>query len=116
MINRAAIILRYKQPAIDLINAADPVQDNPGITLDVVNEDRTVYLITEEHADDPDVLEVWIRLNVEALFEDELLGWYQDDTLWPENLDYELFQSWFDVECHTVIIDTSEMEIVDDEA
>jgi len=27
-----------------------------------------------------------------------------------------LFQSWFDVECHTVIIDTSEMEIVDDEA
>ena len=116
MINRAALILKYKQPAIDWINAADPVKDKPHLTVEEVNEDRTVYLINDEHADDPGVLEVWIRLNVEALFEDELLGWYVDESLWPKNLDYELFLLWFDVECHTVIIDTDDNEIIDDEA
>jgi hypothetical protein len=116
MINRAALILKYKQPAVDWINATDPVKGKPSLTVEEVNEDRTVYLIQDEQADDPDVLEVWLRLNVEALFEDEISGWYQDDSLWPKNLNYKLFQSWFDVECHTVIIDTGENEIIDDEA
>ena len=45
MINRAALILKYKTPAIKWINEADPYQDDPGITNEFVNSDRTVYLI-----------------------------------------------------------------------
>ncbi len=116
MINRAALILKYKPPAVAWINEADPYDDNPGITLEDVNEDRTVYLISDENADDPDVLESWIKLNVETLLESELMGWYQDESLWPKPLDYKLFQSWFELECHTVLIDTDESEIIDDEA
>ncbi len=44
------------------------------------------------------------------------MGWYQDESLWPKPLDYKLFQSWFEFECHTVLVDTDESEIIDDEA
>ena len=93
MINRAALILKYKQPAVDWINEVDPVKGSAKLTREEVNEDRTVYLISDDHADDPDVLEVWIRLNVEALLVDELNGWYQDESLWPKQLDYKLFEN-----------------------
>ena len=34
---------------------------------------------------------------------------------WPGRLTYELFQRWFDVEVHSMIVDTVGGEIVDDE-
>ena len=48
MINRAAVILKYKAPFIQWVNDADPYKDNPGITLESENKDCTVYLILEE--------------------------------------------------------------------
>ena len=45
MINRSAIILKYKPPAVSWINEADPIEEHPGITIEDVNEDRTIYLI-----------------------------------------------------------------------
>ena len=42
MINRAAIILKYKAPAVRWINEADPYNADPGITAKNVNSDRTV--------------------------------------------------------------------------
>lgn len=115
MINRSSITLKYKQPAVKWINEADPYNDNPGITLESVNEDRTVYLIREEDADTPDDLKEWIKLNHEALFERELDGWYSDESLWPKKLTLSLFYKWFEVECNTVIIDTVDYDIVDEE-
>ncbi len=116
MINRSAIILKYKPPAVSWINEADPIEEHPGITIEDVNEDRTIYLIDDENAEDPDILEVWLRMNVEVMFENELLAWYQDESLWPKHIDYELFESWFDVECHSIVVDTVGTEIIDDEA
>jgi len=49
MLNRAAIFLKLKQPAIDWINEADPV-DSPRVSLESANEDRTVYLVSDEVA------------------------------------------------------------------
>ncbi len=107
MINRSAVILKYKDPAVKWINEADPYDDDPGITAASVNTDRTVYLVREEDADGPDALkEEWVSLNYEALFENELEGWYTDESLWPQDRTLDLFYKWFDVECHTVIIDT----------
>ena len=60
MINRAAVILKYKAPFIQWVNDADPYKDNPGITLESENKDCTVYLILE---DDAENLEEWISLN-----------------------------------------------------
>ena len=112
MINRAAVILKYKAPFIQWVNDADPYKDNPGITLERENKDCTVYLILE---DDAENLEEWISFNFEQLFESEIEDWYTDESLWPKNRNRKLFDEWFDVECHSVLIDTVDGKIIDDE-
>jgi hypothetical protein len=114
MVNRAALFLRYKPPAVVWINDADPYDRDPGSTVESVNEERTVYLISGEDADTADTLSRWVKENYLALFENELEGWYVDETLWPKNRDFETFNEWFSVECHTVLIDTVGGEIFDD--
>lgn len=61
MLNRSALILRYKEPAVRWINEADPNPDGLEITLEDVNEERTVYLIDAEVADTPEQLRKWSR-------------------------------------------------------
>ena len=114
MINRAAVILKYKPPAVKWINDADPYNDDPGISIASVNEERTVYLIHEEQAGTPGELEKWLKLNFRVLFETELESWYTDPELWPTDISYALFKKWFAIECHTVIEDTVGEPIVDE--
>lgn len=115
MINRAAVILKYKEPAVIWINDADPYNDNPGISLESVNEENTVYLIRDQDADSSVILKEWLNLNYKTLFESELEEWYTDENLWPKKRDLELFHEWFEIQCHTVIIDTVRGPIEDDE-
>ena len=116
MINRAAVILRCKDPAVAWINAADPCARDRVISLEAANEERTVYLISDEDADTGSTLEQWIRRNYRQLFESELEGWYTDPTPWPEDRSFYRFREWFDVECHTVLVDTVGDVICDDDA
>jgi hypothetical protein len=115
MINRTAVILKCKEPAVQWINDADPYHDDPQISLESANQERTVYLISDHDADDDKALARWIKLNCGNLFEAELEGWYTDESLWPQNRTFKLFQDWFEVECHTVIEDTVGMPIEDDD-
>lgn len=115
MVNRAALILRYKEPAIQWINDADPSPKKHQVTAAAVNEERTVYLIPEEAADDRESLNRWIKANVKPLFENELESWYTDPAMWPKNRSLATFRKWFEIECNSVIIDTVGQEIVDEE-
>lgn len=112
MINRAALLLHYKAPFVKWINEADPYNDEAEITAEDANQDKTVYLIDSLEAEN---LEEWIELNHEVLFESELEGWSNDESLWPQNRDLDLFYQWFDVQCHTVLIDAGIVPIADDE-
>ncbi len=114
MINRAAIILRYKEPAIKWINEADSDDNSSIVSLKDVNDDRTIYLIKDEDADTPMLVKRWIKLNFRMLFENELWGWYTDEALWPPKLTYKLFNEWFEFECYTCIEDTVGTSIVDE--
>ena len=112
MINRAVLIVRYKQPFVDWINEADP---NPThtITLDDANEDTTAYLVDVE---DQDEFEKWLKRNAVVLFEEELNNWYTDPILWPMIRSAALFKKWCSLELHTVVYDTGGPPIEDDEA
>jgi hypothetical protein len=112
MVNRAAVLLKCKEPFIRWVNESDPYDNNPGLTLKNVNEDRTVYLIRD---DDAENLDKWISLNFKVLFESELEGWYTDESLWPSKISKKVFNEWFEVECHTVLVDTVGDIITDDE-
>ena len=53
MPNGAALIVRYKQPFVDWINAADPSPTSHTLTLAEVNQEHTVYLVGFEDEDEP---------------------------------------------------------------
>ena len=114
MINRAAVILKYREPAVRWINEADPSNDDAGVVIESANEEATVYLISDEDADDPAAVNRWIERNFEELFGSELNSWCTDPELWPQDRTIQLFRSWFDIECHTTIVDTVGGEIYDD--
>lgn len=80
VLDRAALILRYKQPFVDWINAADPSPTSHTVTLAEVNQEHTVYLVEIE---DEDELTRWIARHHEELFEQELNGWYGPGAVAP---------------------------------
>ncbi len=112
MINRAAVIVRLKEPFVSWINEVDPLDNRSKITIAEANEDRTVYLIDDAEAE---FVDEWIDLNFGQIFESELEDWYADPALWPKDRDKNLFRKWCGVECHTVIVDTVGSEITESE-
>jgi hypothetical protein len=111
MLNRSAVILRYKQPFVDWINSADPYPKNK-VTLAEVNEENNIYLIEIE---DQGELEKWLGLNYEILFEKELHGWYTDTALWPQDRSLALLKTWCSFELHTMVFDTGRSPLENDE-
>lgn len=111
MLNRAVLILRFKQPFVDWINAADP---NPThvVTLADVGDESTAYLVDVEDEQD---FEKWFERNGAGLFEEELNSWYTDPDLWPRDRSAAQFKRLCTFELHTVVRDTGGPAILDDE-
>lgn len=112
MINRSAIVVRYKEPFIQWINEVNPHPDEDEITSEEANTDATVYLITPADAAN---IEHWIELNYESLLEEELEDWYADPEVWPKNIDQEMFEKWLEIEVHSIVQDTVGGTIHEDE-
>jgi hypothetical protein len=91
VLNRSALILRYKQPFVDWINAVDPSPNSHTLTLADVNQEQTVYLIEVE---DEKGLAKWLLRNHRQLFEEELNGWYTDPKLWPRDRSLKVLKGW----------------------
>ncbi|MEX0833670.1 MAG: hypothetical protein WD276_07355 [Actinomycetota bacterium] len=108
----ADTLLRYQQPFVDWKNAVDPSPESGVLSLDEVNEEHTVYLVEVE---DEDELASWLAINYKVLFENELEGWYTDPALWPHDRSLELLKRWCSFELHTVVEDTGESVVEDDE-
>ena len=111
MLNRAALILRYKQPFVDWINAVDPSPTHT-LSLAEVNEERTVYLVEVE---DEEELAGWLARHHQELFEEELNGWYTDSALWPRDRSLKVLRQWCSFELHSVVVDTGSSALEDDE-
>lgn len=111
MLNRAALLTRYKRPFVDWINAVDPSPSSDPLTLADVDRERTVYLVEVE---DEDELAEWLANNHEELFEQELHGWYTDPALWPRDRSLKRLEEWCLLELHTVVEDTGNSALEDD--
>jgi len=115
MLNRAAILVRYREPAVRWINEADPDPDGMTFTLEDVNRERTVYLVSDAHVQTDVDIRRWVQDNFGTLWESELEQWYTDEALWPSKRTLKRFDEWFEVECHTMVFDTSDEPLIDDE-
>lgn len=115
VVNRCALILRYRESAVCWINEAYPNPSECPITLEQANEERTVYLISDSAGDNSRTLERWLRRHYARLFEMELNDWYTDPSLWPSERSYARFRQWFAPKLHTVVVDLGKGAIYDDE-
>ncbi len=111
-VNRGAIVLKPKELFLNWVNSTD--DEGVVLTLGEISRDCTAYLTPE--IEDDDELREFLEQNYDLLFEQELVGWVQDEVLWPATHDLPTFLEWFDVEFHSMVLDIAEGElaVVDD--
>ena len=110
-INRTVVMLDPKQPFLDWLNSVDP--DEQELTIEDLREDNEVFLIPQFN-DVSDSVK-WVEKRWNFLFEHMLMGWIDDETLWPQDRTLALFLEWFDIETYTMARDlTDEPLLVED--
>jgi hypothetical protein len=106
-INRGVIILRAKPPFLEwLRNLPDPAKT---VTLEDLHQDTTAYLIADSEVEDFDR---WLRRNYGIMFQEQLWGWWTDETHWPAKRDFRTFKARFDVEVHSMVFDLAITTII----
>lgn len=111
MLNRDLLIIRYKQPFVDWVNAADPYPNGHTITLEDANQDSPSYLIHEYASE---TFEHWLHECYQPLFGNILGDWYEDPALWPQDRTLQLFEAWCDFEVHSMVLDYVDGPLLDD--
>jgi len=102
MINRAAVVLKPKRPYLDWTKQ----DDGTGIAESVfqsMHDEPTVYLLPE--CEDPDSEKHVLAEYWPALFEAMLEGWLRDESMWPRNRTFQMFEEWFEIQLSYVVRD-----------
>jgi hypothetical protein len=118
-LNRAVVVLRYKQPYVDWIRTAGP---NPlaDYSLAEANDDGEIFLIPSfDSAVDPvdgteDAVK-WVEKRWKMFFEHILEAWIVDESTWPQKRTLKMFREWFDVEYRSMVWDMGNEPFVIDE-
>ena len=106
-VDRSVAVIKPKQPFVDWLNQ---VPDNDmELSLDSLRADCTVIMIPE--FDEPEEGVSDVDDLAEKLFEMELSTWYEDPAVWPQDRSLKVFWEWFDVEIHSMVIDTLEGDL-----
>ena len=106
MINRSALVVRPAQPFLDWAASLD----ESGIIPNTDGE-QTVYLLPE--FDNEQGTERFLKKVYANIFENELMAWHTEESDWPQNRNYNLFQKWFTLEWHSVVEDLGDNAIED---
>lgn len=117
-LNRALVVLRYKQPYIDWVRTAGefPIE----LTLEEANDDSEAFLVPSyDSSIDPvdgteDAIN-WVEKRWRMLFEHVLMSWTEDKNKWPKKRTLKMFREWFDVEYRSMVWDMgNEPLMIDD--
>lgn len=104
-VNRSAAIVVPKQAFWKWAKETFPEEElssNPEL-------EKNIYLVTI--MDEDSEFDEWLKKNYEHLFENELYERFEDESDWPDDLNYELFMEWFDVQFYSMVYDTKMSEI-----
>jgi len=107
-VNRSAIVVKPKQPFLDWLHAAD--HTSLELTLFNLTREPTIYLMPECDTDQ-EVAEV-LRELCEEIFEEQLAGWYTDESTWPRDRSFDVFCLWFDFQHHSMLFDLCDEPLI----
>lgn len=111
-VDRSVAVIKAKKPFLDWLNAQP--DNDLDIGLDSLRADSTVLLIPE--FEEPEEGVAYIDEIYEQLFKMELASWYEDEDVWPKDRSLKAFWEWFDVEIHSMVIDTVDADIMNSPA
>lgn len=107
-LNRSAIVVKPKQPFLDWLHVADPTSHD--LTLQEVVQEPTIYLIPECDTD-AEINETLCEL-CEKIFIEQLEGWFNHATTWPEDRSFDVFCRCFDVQHHFMLVDLCDEPLI----
>ena len=107
-VNRALVVLRYKQPYIDWVKSAGefPME----MTLEEANDDSEAFLVPAydcqmDPIDGTDDAIKWVEKRWRMFFEHILMSWIGDESEWPKKRTLKMFREWFSVEYKSLVWD-----------
>jgi hypothetical protein len=98
-INRMAVIIKHKKPFIGWAKAQG---DDDVYPLEDKHDTKSIYLIPEKDGADWDK---YLKKYYLEIFENELEGWYNDPSTWPQDRSWKVFNEWLDFEVQTMVYD-----------
>jgi hypothetical protein len=104
LVHRSALVVKPRQPFFNWLKSIDPEENT-----DELSSESSVYLI--QLFDEKEQIENWLKRSFGDLFEDQLNGWYTDESMWPQKRTLKMFKEWFDYSVHTMVWDTEEESI-----
>ena len=106
VVNRSALSVRPTQAFVDWINQLEATEGEDDLLLEDVEHESTVYLIGE--MDSEEAILAYLRERYLDILENELRAWEEDVRLWPETLDWALFEDFLQVEFSYLALDLEE--------
>ena len=101
-IDRLVAIIKPRQPFLEWLKSL-PDWDLE-MSLEELRDDCTALLIPEFGNNEE--AKGHIETNYQVIFEMQLNSWYTEPTMWPEKRSLVVFRQWFDIEIHSIVIDT----------
>lgn len=71
------------------------------MTYEDFKEEVSVYLLPDELNNQ----NFWLQHNYKPILKQEIFSWCIDDSLWPSNLDYKTFKSFFKPRFFSMVVD-----------
>lgn len=110
MLNRSAVIIGQLPAFHGWLKAA-------GITDEAIearnrSAERMVYLIPA--CEDADEIDEVVEDLFEEIFIRELRAWQPEESLWPDDLDLDLFTRWFTVEGVSLVDDVGRGPVLEE--
>ncbi len=108
LLNRSAVIVKPRRAYLEWARR----DDDEGLAESVfegLRSEPTVYLLPEY--EDPSSQQEVLEEFWPDLFEAMLEGWVTDESLWPRNRTFEMFQEWFEIQMSSLVQDLHRGEL-----
>jgi len=102
-INRLALLVRPSKVMIDWVNTIFPA--HPVSYDEHIAQDNTDVYLIPEHAFLEDAKK-WLKSNYVPILENTLENWCTDEDLWPDPLDWEIFERFCNYSIQSNVQDT----------
>lgn len=105
LLDKNAISVRLKEGFLKWLVSTDSTID-----IEEAGRDKIIYIIQSLGMLDDETIENYLKNNYKKIFATELCGWYVDAKMWPENISYEVFREWFEIEIIDGVYDIEKRE------